>query len=97
MNNLKATKEDYQKRKEAYTKVKEYIAKNYIKAEDLHNKIYDLECQIEKYRQQIADLRNEGDQYFNNNFKKYYPDSCIKIKETDTREEAFKKDDYWRK
>tara|TARA_R100000234_G_scaffold25832_1_gene14954 strand:- start:309 stop:611 length:303 start_codon:yes stop_codon:yes gene_type:complete len=96
MTNLKATKEEHQKRRDDFTNIKKHWKENHIKEENLSNKIYELECQIARYREQITELSNEGHQYYLDNFKKYYPDNCVKIKETDTREEAFKKDEFWR-
>ena len=96
MTNLKATKEEHQKRKEAFTKVKKYWAKNDREVSEIREEIRELYNTIDRFEEQIAELKNKSSQYYKDNFKKYYPDNYTRIKETDTREEAFKKDEFWR-
>ena len=96
MTNLKATKEEHQKRKEAFTKIKKFWDKNDNEISEIREEIRQLYNTIDKFEEEINQLKNKSSQYYKDNFKKYYPDSFIKVKETDTREEAFKKDEYWR-
>tara|TARA_R100000084_G_C4581126_1_gene113881 strand:+ start:177 stop:503 length:327 start_codon:yes stop_codon:yes gene_type:complete len=96
MTKLQATKEEHQKRKEAFTKVKEYWAKNEREVSEIREEIRELYNTIDRFEEQIAELKNKSSKYFDDNFKKYYPDNWGKVKETDTREEAFKKDEFWR-
>ena len=96
MTNLKATKEEHQKRRDTFTDIEKHWEENHIKEESLSDKIYDLECQIARYREQITKLSNEGYEYYKNNFRRYYPDKFGKILETDTQQERHDKENYWR-
>tara|TARA_S200002703_G_scaffold12922_1_gene11434 strand:+ start:197 stop:592 length:396 start_codon:yes stop_codon:yes gene_type:complete len=95
-NGYKATKEEHQKRKEAFTKVKEYWAKNDNEIAEIREEIRQLSRTINNFENEIQELINKSSQYYKDNFRKYYPDKLGSIKETDTKEEMFRKDAYWR-
>ena len=87
MTNLRATKEERQKRKDTFTDIKKYWAKNNNEIEEINEEISELYERIDRYRNQIAELQNKSSKYFDDNFKKYYPDNYGKVKETDTQQE----------
>tara|TARA_R100001126_G_scaffold97776_1_gene71359 strand:- start:32 stop:361 length:330 start_codon:yes stop_codon:yes gene_type:complete len=95
MTNLRATKKERQKRKDTFTDIKKYWAKNDNEIEEIREEISELYERIDRYRNQIAEIQNKSSKYFDDNFKKYYPDTWGKVKETDTQQEKQNKRDYW--
>ena len=95
MTNLIATKEERQKRKDTFTDIKKYWAKNDSEIDEIREEISELYERIYRFRNQIAEIQNKSSKYFDDNFKKYYPDNYGKVKETDTQQERHNKRDYW--
>jgi|TARA_R110001599_G_scaffold27842_1_gene97117 septal ring factor EnvC (AmiA/AmiB activator) len=96
MTNLKATKEEHQKRRDTFTNIKKHWAKNDTEIEEIREEISELYNTIDRFREQIRELSNEGHEYYKNNFRRYYPDKLGKILETDTQQERHDKENYWR-
>ena len=96
MTNLKATKEEHQKRRDTFTDIKKYWAKNDNEIEEIREEISELYERIARFRNEIIDLTEKSRQYHKDNFRKYYPDKLGKVLETDTQQERHDKERYWR-
>lgn len=95
MTNLKATREEHQKRFDTYAKVKENWANNFMKIEKIDEEIEKLQSKIARYEEEKSQITKQGQQFCKDNFRKYYPDTWGKVKETDTQQEKQNKRDYW--